>query len=95
MPLTTNTEEKIINALQTMAKSDNKPSEMLRYLVLDLKIEQQLELMLLFTKAFNVTLGEVTAISGWWHDSTAELNDNDINAYISPVIANSRKGINL
>ncbi len=79
-------EKEIINALQTMKESGSKPSEMLRYLALDLKIEQQLELMLLFTKAFDVTLGEVTAISGWWHDSTAELNDNDINHYISHVI---------
>ncbi len=87
---TKKSEEEIINALQTMAKSDNKPSEMLRYLVLDLKIEQQLELMVLFSKAFEVTLGEVTAISGWWHDSTAELNDNDINAYISHITASSQ-----
>ena len=84
---TSKSEEKIINTLQTMEKAGSKPSEMLRYLVLDLKIEQQLELMLLFTKAFDVTLGEVTAISGWWHDDSAELNDNDINAYIAPVIS--------
>lgn len=79
-------EEDIIKQLQQMSKAGDKPSALLRYLVLDLKIEQQLELMLLFTKAFDVTLGEVTAISGWWHDDTAELNDNDINHYISHVI---------
>ncbi len=77
---------KIVDTLQNMAKSGGKPSEMLRYLVLDLEIEQQLELMQLFTKAFDVSLGEVTAISGWWHDASAELNDNDIDAYISPII---------
>ena len=59
---------------------------MLRYLTLDLKIEQQLELMKLFTSAFDVSLGEVIAISGWWHDASAELNDNDINHYIGGVI---------
>ncbi len=84
--LETTSEENTVNKLQEMAKLGGQPSEMLRYLVLDLKIEQQLELMQFFTKAFNVTLGEVTAISGWWHDDTAELNDNDINAYISPII---------
>lgn len=83
----TMTEESIIHQLKLMANNGDKPSELLRYLVLDLEIEQQLELMLLFTKAFDVTLGEVTAISGWWHDDTAELNDNDINAYISPIIS--------
>jgi hypothetical protein len=84
---TSKSEEEIISTLQTMKESGSKPAEMLRYLVLDLKIEQQLELMLLFTKAFDVTLGEVTAISGWWHDDSAELNDNDIDAYIAPVIS--------
>jgi hypothetical protein len=79
-------EDQIIQSLKSMVQNDKTPAEMLRYLVLDLKIEQQLELMMLFTKAFNVTLGEVTAIGGWWHDDTAELNDNDINAYISPLI---------
>jgi len=76
----------ITNTLQSMAKSDKKPADMLRFLVLDLKIEQQLELMRLFTEAFGVTLGEVTAISGWWHDATAELNDNDINHYLGSII---------
>ncbi len=76
----------VIKTLQSMATSQNTPSDMLRYLVLDLKIEQQIELMKLFTEAFDVSLGEVTAISGWWHDNTAELNDNDINHYISWII---------
>ncbi|MCF6188856.1 MAG: hypothetical protein L3J51_00085 [Cocleimonas sp.] len=82
-------ETEIITKLHSMAISGGKPSDMLRYLVLDLKIEQQLELMKLFTKAFDVSLGEVTAISGWWHDETAELNDNDINHYIGGVVGDT------
>lgn len=78
--------QEIVTNLQNMANEGKKPSEMLRYLVLDLGEQQQLELMLLFTEAFGVTLGEVTAIGGWWHDDTAELNDTDIDAYISPLI---------
>ena len=78
--------QKIIQTLKTMNKDGKKPSEMLRYLVLDLGEQQQLELMLLFSEAFNCTLGEVTAIGGWWHDDSAELNDADIDAYISPLI---------
>jgi len=78
--------QQIIEALQSMEKVGKKPSEMLRYLVLDLGEQQQIELMLRFTEAFNLTLGEVTAIGGWWHDDTAELNDNDIDAYLSPLI---------
>ncbi len=76
----------VIKTLQSMAASQKTPSDMLRYLVLDLKIEQQIELMKLFTEAFDVSLGEVTAISGWWHDNTAEMNDNDINHYIGWII---------
>ncbi len=78
--------QQIIQTLKTMAKEGKKPSEMLRYLVLDVGEQQQIELMLLFTEAFDVTLGEVTAIGAWWHDDSAELNDTDIDAYISPLI---------
>ncbi len=78
--------QQIIQTLKTMAKEGKKPSEMLRYLVLDVGEQQQIELMLLFTEAFDVNLGEVTAISAWWHDDSAELNDTDIDAYISPLI---------
>ena len=47
--------QQIIKVLKTMAKEGKKPSEMLRYLVLGLGEEQQLELMLLFTEAFDVS----------------------------------------
>ena len=79
--------EQITLTLQKMAKDNKKPSEMLRYLVLEVGEQQQIELMLLFTEAFDLTLGEVTAIGGWWHDDSAELNDSDIDAYISPLIS--------
>lgn len=78
--------ESAIEDLQTMAEEGNTPAEMLRYLVLELKIEQQIEVMKIFSDAMNATLGEVTAISAWWHDDTAELNDSDINAYMSPLV---------
>ena len=78
--------QEIIQTLKAMAAEGKKPSDMLRYLVLDLGEQQQLELMLCFTEAFDLTLGEVTAIGGWWHDDSAELNDADIDAYISPLI---------
>ncbi|MEB8432341.1 hypothetical protein OO007_08905 [Cocleimonas sp. KMM 6892] len=78
--------EEIVDTLKLMAAEKKTPAEMLRFLVLEQEIEQQLEWMTLFSEAFDVTLGEVTALSGWWHDESAELNDNDINAYISPLI---------
>lgn len=78
--------ESAIEDLQTMAEEGSTPAEMLRYLVLELKIEQQIEVMKIFSDAMNATLGEVTAISAWWHDDTAELNDSDINAYMSPLV---------
>jgi len=82
--------KQLIAKLQSMANADKNPSELLRYLVLEIGEEQQLELMILFTEAFDCTLGEVTAIGGWWHDDSAELNDNDIDAYIMPLISNWR-----
>ncbi len=77
----------IILRLKALSNEGKKPSEMLRYLVLEVGEQQQIELMLLFTEAFDLTLGEVTAIGGWWHDDSAELNDADIDAYISPLIS--------
>lgn len=76
----------IIQTLQTMHSENKAPAEMLRFLVLDAGEESQLEHMLLFTEAFDLQLGEVTAIGAWWHDDSAELNDNDLNAYITPLI---------
>lgn len=76
----------IIQTLQTMRSENKTPADMLRFITLDCGEESQLEHMLLFTEAFDVTLGEVTAISAWWHDDSGELNDNDINAYISPLL---------
>ncbi len=76
----------MINALQQMAQDNKTTAEMLRYMIIDSKIEQQIDLMKNFAEAFDVTLGEVTAIAAWWHDETAELNDNDINAYMSPLV---------
>ena len=77
----------IILRLKALSNEGKKPSDMLRYLVLEVGEQQQIELMLLFTEAFDLTLGEVTAIGGWWHDDSAELNDADIDAYISPLIS--------
>lgn len=76
----------MISTLQSMAKKNKTPAEMLTHLVIDLKVEQQIDLMKSFAEAFDVTLGEVTAISAWWHDDTAELNDKDINAYMDPLV---------
>ena len=81
----------VIQHLQDMATEAKKPAQLLRYLVIDLKIEQQLEIMKLFSEAFNVSLGEVTAITGWWHDDSAEMNDNDINHYLMPILDDFRK----
>ncbi len=78
--------DEIITTLKAMAVESKTPAEMLRFLVFEEEIEQQLEWMTLFSEAFDVTLGEVTALSAWWHDDSAELNDNDINAYISPLV---------
>ncbi len=77
--------DQLISTLQNMAKDGKTPADMLRYLVLDEDIQEQLEHMKLFCEAFDVSLGEVTAISGWWHDESAELNDNDINAYMGTI----------
>ena len=75
-----------IEQLRDMAKQDKKPSELLKYLTVDLEMTDQLEIMRLFSTAMNVTLGEVTAVAAWWHEGERELTDNDINAYMGPIV---------
>lgn len=76
----------IIKHLRDMAATQSKPSEILRYLTVDLEMTDQINIMKLFSEAFKVTLGEVTMIAAWWHEGSVELNDNDINAYLMPIV---------
>ncbi len=76
----------IIEHLREMAKKQSKPSQILRYLTVDLEMTDQVKIMKLFSEAFNVTLGEVTMITAWWHEGSVELNDNDIDAYLMPIL---------
>ena len=75
-----------IEHLRTMAKEGHKPSELLRYLTVDLEMTDQIDIMRLFSTAMEVTLGEVTAIAAWWHKGERELTDNDIDAYMGPIV---------
>lgn len=62
------------------------PSEILKYMTVDLEMTDQVRIMKLFSAAMKVTLGEVTAIAAWWHEGERELNDTDIDAYMRPVV---------
>ena len=76
----------IIEHLRSMAQNQNKPSELLRYLTVDLGMTDQVDIMQLFSTSMKVNLGEVTAIAAWWHEGERELTDNDINAYMTPIV---------
>lgn len=82
----------IIEHLRTMAESNNKPSDLLRFLAVDLAMTDQVNIMKLFSDAMNVSLGQVTAIAGWWHEGTRELNDNDIDAYLMQMVTDFKRG---
>ena len=79
-------DDQIIEHLRSMAQSGNKPSDLLRYLTVDLAMTDQVDIMQLFSSSMNVSLGEVTAIAAWWHEGERELTDNDINAYMTPIV---------
>lgn len=76
----------IIEHLRDMAENQSKPSDMLKFMTVELGMTDQVDIMQLFSSAMNVTLGEVTAIAAWWHEGERELTDNDINAYITPIV---------
>lgn len=78
--------EQLIEQLRDMARSNHTVSQLLRFLVVDQGIEDQLRLMELFRDAFKVPLGSLTAIAAWWHEGERELDDEAINSYIGYVI---------
>lgn len=79
-------DKQIIEHLRGMAQNDNKPSELLRYLTVDLGITDQVLIMQLFSTSMKVSLGEVTAIAAWWHEGERELTDIDIDAYMTSIV---------
>ena len=80
-------QNEIIEQLRDMAKRENKPSELLKFMTIELGMTDQVDIMQLFSSAMNVTLGEVTAIAAWWHEGERELTDTDIDAYMGPIVA--------
>ena len=79
-------DDEIMAQLRTMARNQRKPSDLLKYLTVDLNMIDQVDIMQLFSAAMNVTLGEVTAIAAWWYEGERELTDNDIDAYMTPIV---------
>jgi len=78
--------QQLIVQMRDMARGNNKASQILRFLVIDQGIEDQVLLMELFRDAFKTSLGSVTAIGAWWHEGERELDDEAIDSYISYVI---------
>jgi hypothetical protein len=78
--------EQLIEQMRGMARDGNKVSQILRFLVVDQSIEDQVLLMELFRDAFKTSLGSVTAIGAWWYEGERELDDEAIDSYIGYVI---------
>jgi hypothetical protein len=78
--------QQLIEQMRGMARGGNKSSHILRFLVIDQGIEDQLLLMELFRDAFKTPFGSVTAIGAWWHEGERELDDEAIDSYIGYVI---------
>ena len=78
--------QSLIVQMRGMARNNSKASQILRFLVINQGIEDQVLLMELFRDAFNTSLGSVTAIGAWWHEGERELDDEAIDSYTSYVI---------
>lgn len=81
-----NHNDPLIEQMRGMARDGSKVSQILRFLVIDQGIEDQVRLMELFRDAFKTSLGSVTAIGAWWHEGERELDDEAIDSYINYVI---------
>lgn len=89
---TSKPKDQIIEKLQSMARNSDKPSDLLKYLTVELALTDQVDIMQLFSTAMNVSLGEVTAIAAWWHEGERELTDTDIDAYMTPIVQSFASG---
>jgi len=78
--------EQLTEQMRGMARDGKKVSQILRFMVIDQSIEDQVKLMELFRDAFKTSLGSVTAIGAWWHEGERELDDEAIDSYIGYVI---------
>lgn len=76
----------IIQQLRDMAQKQSKPSDILKFMTVELGMTDQVDIMQLFSSAMNVTLGDVTAIAAWWHEGERELTDTVIDAYMEPIV---------
>jgi len=85
--------DKLIKSIQAKFVSGESVADVLRYLAIDCLIEDQVELMNLISGALGVGLGAVTAIAGWWYEGAKELNDQDVNAYIMPLVNEWRSSL--
>jgi len=83
----------IVERIQIRLQEGCRVADVLRYLAVECVIEDQVELMTLMSEALGVGLGAVTAIGGWWYEGTKELNDDDVNAYITPLVDEWLKGL--
>lgn len=82
----TESRQALIIELQRRVREGQPPSALLNHLAVDLDVKDQIELMKCFVDAFDLTLGEVTAIGAWWYEDEREMNDTDIDFYISPLL---------
>lgn len=82
----TESRQALISELQNRVREGQPPSALLNHLAVDLDVKDQVELMKYFVDAFDLSLGEVTAIGAWWYEDEREMNDNDIDFYIAPLL---------
>jgi len=74
----------LINEIRAMAVAGYNPTNILDSLISKKGIEGKAQLMVLFRKAFDIELRDVSCIGGWWNDGNSELGDEAINNNLSP-----------
>ena len=81
----------LTSELREKALAGSSVAELLRFLTLEQDLEDQVQIMALFSEAFNVPMGRVTALGSWWHEDHPELDDEAINAYVGDVLVEYRQ----
>jgi hypothetical protein len=83
------TTPQIIESLRAQHAQGRHSADLLRYL--DSRGLSPVEMMDHFREAFGLDSYDAGAIGGWFADGSGELNDDDINRLLDPVLSSAQK----
>jgi hypothetical protein len=80
-------EAELPSAVAQKFREGTPPSQLLRDVALHYPEASVPDLMELLQKALSLSYTDVQCIGGWWHDGTGELDDRQLDSFLTDAIA--------